>query len=89
MTEISYLKILHIHLGKLLSKGFAVGLSGEGPFGFLLTKTGHNCSKQPLKATEEDKEKIQEVKVGLANAEEISMIVEVAAVLSELGGISH
>lgn len=70
MTEISYLKILHIHLGKLLSKGFAVGLSGEEPIGFLLVvmKTGHNCGKQPLKATEEDKE----VKVGLGNAKEIS-----------------
>lgn len=36
-----------------------------------------------------EKEEVQEVKVGLANAKERSVTVEVAAVLSEVGGISH
>lgn len=67
------------------SKAFSVDHSIPKPISFLffVTKTGGNCCKLPVKATEEDKEILQEVTASLAAVNEISMDAAPAAVSPE------
>lgn len=84
-------EISHIHVAKLQFKTFSVGRGITSPATSLLvvTKAGSGCCKLPLKDIKEEEEEevyevIQEGNASLAAANEISLDVVVASVLSEL-----
>lgn len=64
-------------------KRFLAGFSMTEPNNILLvvTEKGRDCWKLPFKTTKKDKAEMQEVAVSLADANEISMNVAIAAIL--------
>lgn len=68
---------------------FLAGFSSTEPINILLvvTEAGRDSCKLPFKTTTEDKAEMQEVTVSLADANQISMNVAVAAILPEMDDI--
>lgn len=70
---------MHIHLLKLHSKVFSVGLSMQRPFPCDRKKAGSDCCKLALKTTEDDEE---EVSASQAVAKDVSVDAAAASGLT-------